>query len=94
MSKVDQLRALREAAATAASFPIKEVTARQVVETWATKAADDVAAANRVREKMDVALAIPAGEPISYTHRDADKRRAYMKAYMARKRAEKKAARG
>ena len=91
MSKADQIRALREAAATAAPKPAPRVFD---LDEAATRGAAVVAASNRVWEKLDVALALPAGEPISYTHRDADKRRAYMKAYMARKRAETKAARG
>lgn len=77
MSKVDQLRALREAAATAASFPIKEVTARQVVET--------------ALARIPAAASVPAST--TYQYRDPDKRRAYMREYAKKRRALKAAER-
>jgi len=81
VSKADQIRALREAALMEGAADRQKAALKRVLAIPEVRA--------RVVQRLAPG-ALPAKEPISYTHRDADKRRAYMKSYMARKRAEKK----
>jgi hypothetical protein len=80
MNKVDQLRALREAAATAAPKPMSP-----------ERIAAMAAVAPGYLSPPNVLSAFPAST--TYQYRDPDKRRAYMREYAKKRRALKAAER-